>query len=257
MSLPTIVSFWYGPMSDMAKACLASFVAQGHRVELYSYLTYPELPAGVELRRADAVLPFAVVERMIKGHHYAIASDIFRYEMLHQGLGVWVDCDCFCVRPIRDEDYIMAWEDEASIAIGVLKAPPDSELTRAMRGIREGFIPPWSSTKRKITWAVRRAVGLPKPLTRMVWGTTGPAALTYYARQYGVDRLAKPPATFYPIHYSEVDRLLDENETLENLVKPETVVLHLYNEALRGRAVPTTSPLGRILASVSTPQTVD
>lgn len=250
MALPTINSFWHGPaLGPMEAACLSSFVRHGHPVVLHCYEAPAEVPAGVAVRDAAAVLPRTSVEGLLAGRHFAIASDLVRYEILGAGLGIWVDCDCYCLRPLADEPYIMGWESDGAIAIGVLKLPADSELLTSLRKIREGFIPPWVSRRRKITWTIRRLVGQPKPLARMPWGTTGPAALTYYARQLGVDGLAKPAATFYPVPWWNLDPLFNERLTIEEAVSPETVVLHLYNEKLRDRAPPPpNSPLGRILA---------
>lgn len=249
------MSFWHGDkLSPMARACLSSFVDQGHQVTLYSYRRFDGIPGGVEERDAENILPFTAVAHFLQVGRFALASDLIRYELLAREAGIWVDTDCCCIRPLRDEDYIFGREAEGDLGTGVLKLPADSEVLESLRGIREGFIPPWLRKSRQLRWRIRRLIGRPKPLSEMDWATTGPTALTYYARKFGVEGLAKPPAAFYPVPWSRLGPLLDEDVSLEQLITPETVVLHLYNEALRshGPAHPN-SPLGRILASASEP----
>ena len=56
-NLPTIVSFWHGPMSWLEALSIASFRRQGHRVEVYSYDPVEGLPEGAIARDAAEVLP--------------------------------------------------------------------------------------------------------------------------------------------------------------------------------------------------------
>jgi hypothetical protein len=53
----TISMFWSGPLSAMERLSMASFVANGHPVDLYSYGELAALPDGVRLRDAADILP--------------------------------------------------------------------------------------------------------------------------------------------------------------------------------------------------------
>ena len=89
MTLPTIVSFWHGPLSWLEILCITSFVRQGHKVEVYSYEPITALPAGAEWRDATTVLP---QEKLVfyKGRGTpGVFSDHFRYAALKAGLGQW------------------------------------------------------------------------------------------------------------------------------------------------------------------------
>jgi hypothetical protein len=246
---PTINSFWHGPaLGPMAAACLSSFVRHGHPVVLHCYAPPVGVPAGVAVHDAEAVLPRNVVEGLLAGRHFAIASDLVRYEILGAGLGIWVDCDCYCVRPVADRDFLFAWEDEQQLGSAVLKLPPASPTLAALRAIREGFIPPWFPWWKRLDWATRPLYGRGKKLARMRWGTTGPTALTYFATRDGVADGAAGVTAFYPVHWSQVGKFLDEQVTWDQLLAPDTLIVHLFNEKLRQLGpAPPNSPLGRLL----------
>lgn len=247
--LATINAFWHGPrLNRMAVVCLLSFVRQGHRVILHCYEVPEDVPSGVVVRDAEAVLPRAVVAEMLAARHFAIASDLVRYEILAANLGLWVDCDCYAVRPIPDQDYIFAWEDGDQIGSAVLKLPPASQTLASLRAIREGFIPPWLPWWKRLDWTIRPLYGRRKQLTKMRWGTTGPTALTHYAVRDGVADRAANVTAFYPVHWSQVAKFVDEDQEWEQLLAQDTVLVHLFNEKLRHlTTIPPGSPLGRLL----------
>lgn len=56
-NLPTVCSFWHGPMSWLELFCITSFIAQGHQFDLYSYERPDDLPQGCNWRDASNVLP--------------------------------------------------------------------------------------------------------------------------------------------------------------------------------------------------------
>src|SRR5699024_7235342 len=139
----------------------------------------------------------------------ALAADLFRYELMAMNAGIYVDCDCYCVRPLADDDFIFGWESDSRLCNAVLKLPPDCPLLSAMRaiGASPGFIPPWEKPLRKKSYQFRSAVGAPVPLSKMKWGTTGPTALTYYAKKLGLIDKARPIDAFYPLHYHHIGLL--------------------------------------------------
>ncbi|RYE51293.1 MAG: galactosyltransferase Lgt5 [Hyphomicrobiales bacterium] len=217
---------------------------------LHSYEPPADVPACIDVADAEDVLPRKAIGHLLGGRHFALASDLFRYEMLAHSLGVWVDTDCYCIRPVQDADYLFGWEDDKLINGAVLKLPSSSSFLADLRAIREGFIPPWAPLRKRIGWRLRPLYSDPKPLAEMPWGTAGPLALTHYAKHSGIAHLAQPVSRFYPVHWSRTKSLLDPAVRLQDLVAPDTVVLHLYNEVLRRtEAAPhPSSPLGAILA---------
>src|SRR5690606_13944233 len=116
MTLPTIVSFWHGPLSWLEILCIRSFLRQGHDIVVYAYERPDGLPAGAEWRDAAQVL---TEDRLVfyKGKGTpGVFSDHFRYAVLKAGLGIYADLDIYCIRPILGPpDYLFAWERPGSV----------------------------------------------------------------------------------------------------------------------------------------------
>src|SRR3954464_5893657 len=55
--LPDVVTFWHGPLDRLRRLGLASQVAAGHKVTLYSFEPIADLPDGVGNAEAEAILP--------------------------------------------------------------------------------------------------------------------------------------------------------------------------------------------------------
>lgn len=152
--LPKINAFWVGPkLGRMHAACLQSFVDQGHRVVLHTYDSSPDdLPPDVETDDAEKLLSRDRLIRHQERGSLALASDIFRYELMAAEAGIYVDCDCFCVAPLEEIDFVLGWQSDFVITGSVLKLPADSRLLAAMRkiGQTKGFIPPWEQQKSSV-----------------------------------------------------------------------------------------------------------
>lgn len=252
-TLPVINAFWVGPkMGPLHAACLKSFTRHGHRVVLHTYNSPPEdTPAGVEIADANDLLSHDKVVRHDKSGSLALASDLFRYNLMAAGAGIYVDCDCYCVRPLTDADYILGWESDQKLGTAVLKLPPDSPLLETMLaiGTTSGFIPPWEKPARKLHYRLRSILGAPVPLSRMKWGAMGPPALTHYTKAHALTDKAGPIDAYYPIHYHQVSLLFNPDLRLRDLTTPRTAVVHLWNKFLHmdGKRPPAGSPLAEII----------
>lgn len=251
--LPVVNAFWTGPsLGRIHAACLASFVRAGHRIVLHAYDVPSDIPPGVELADANALVPRGELAEYDRPGRYALMSDLIRFRILAAGLGIYVDCDCYCVRPLDDADFIVGWEAHGTANGAVLKLPPGSPILADLLAIGRGFVPPWFSTRRRVLNSLRRLLGFPKPLHAMPWGTVGPTAVSYYIRHHGLDALVRPRDEFYPLGHDEVERLFDPALSIDDLITPRTRVIHLYSEMLRRKRLDAphpVSPLGRMIAA--------
>jgi hypothetical protein len=241
--LPTIVSFWHGPMSWLERLSIASFLRAGHQVEVYAYDPIDGLPANATARDAAEVLPR---EKLVfyKGKGTpGVFSDYFRMTLLRQGRGVYADLDVYCVRPIEGPpDYLMAYERPGSINGAVLHIPADAPLlddllaifTNANRPLLEPHLPAF----RRMEVAVRRLFGEHIAPEDMQYGATGPMALTYYMRNRGLEHLVLPSTALYPIPYEGIPALMQPGSSIDPAITPETLTVHLWRSQLtrRGRA---------------------
>jgi hypothetical protein len=243
MTLPTIVSFWHGPLSWLEILSITSFRRRGHPVSVYSYAPIDNLPEGAVWHDAAEVLPESKLV-FYKGRGTpGVFSDHFRYAALRAGLGVYADLDVYCVRPIEGPpDYLMAWERPGSVNGAVLHIPAEAPLladlltvfTLEKRPLLEPHLPPL----RRFEVAIRRLVGDCVTPEHMQYGATGPMALTHYVGKHGLlDRVRAAP-TFYPVPYEGIPALMKSGSSLDAAIRPETLGIHLWRSQLtdRGRA---------------------
>src|SRR5436305_6172626 len=125
-------SFWFQPqLTPLEDLCITSFIAHGHRFTVYSYNEIERLPEGCTLEDARAILPedalFGYSSGPLVGSPAAFAN-LFRYKLLLDRGGWWVDTDTLCLTDdIRETDYVFVMQkDEVLYANGILKATAGS-----------------------------------------------------------------------------------------------------------------------------------
>ncbi len=134
-----IQSLWIGDtLSPMEQLSIKSFLSHGHDYHLYTYGPITNVPTGTTIKDASQILSadkiFIFQNGWGKGS-YAVFADIFRYQLLHQRGGWWVDTDIVCIKPFEfAADYVIASSYEGkwgSPAINcVLKMPANNDLSR-------------------------------------------------------------------------------------------------------------------------------
>lgn len=241
-----------GRLGPIERLCLSSFRAQGHQVELYAYGEITGLPEGVALRDAREVLPEAVARsnRYANGS-YALFSNLFRYEILRRGLGIWSDTDVVAMAPLAlDTPFIAGWESADFLNGAVLFAEPHSDFVAdALAAFSSGRVPPWVPFHRApLAWIAHRA-GRRVPATALPHGTFGPKGVTALAQQHGLTALAQPQEVFYPVPPRMARRVFESDYKLESVVTPATLAIHLWNEKLRD-IKHTAPPVGSLLRTL-------
>jgi glycosyltransferase involved in cell wall biosynthesis len=131
---------WIGKhLSKLEKLTLLSFTRHGHAFNLWAYDALDEaLPPGVVLRDAAQILPreriflkaesdpSAGVGRM----SYGPFSDLFRYKLLYEHGGIWVDMDITCLKPFDFAEPYVFRAHQIGLMGNLMKVPPKSELMR-------------------------------------------------------------------------------------------------------------------------------
>lgn len=253
-NLTTINAVWIGSrIGPIHGACLRSFLRHGHRTILHVYERPLDVPKGVEISDANELLPEASIVRYSRGGSPAIFADFLRYEILRKGLGLYVDCDVFCLSPIEDREHMFGWEGEL-VNNAVLKLPSDSPVLSSLCRLKDAhnFVPPWASAKRKAYYKWRSKLFLPVRMQDFPWGYTGPFALSWYLSENGLTNLAYPIDYFYPVHPRQTNMFLDPGLSIADLCTHRTQLIHLYHENLKHvdvSKVPASSPLGLMLAA--------
>ena len=179
----TFTAFWHGAaLSPMHWACLASFVERGHRMRLYTYRDL-EVPPGVILEDARQVMSDKELFEFEKS--FSAFSNIFRYKVLLEQGGWWVDTDIYCLaEDIPDPPYAWARQDEDSINGAVLRFPAgDPTLEKILKA----------------------AIKVGKRVK--IWGQIGPTLLTKHLEGRNFPGHYGTTHDFYPVHWLETHLL--------------------------------------------------
>jgi len=209
-----VQSLWIGPkLSTLEQLVIRSFLSHGHDFHLYAYEAIDGIPEGVALLDASRILSPSRIFRYTGNGSLAGFSNFFRYKLLLENGGWWVDMDTVCLRPFdfSDSEYVFSSEMHAGapvIDIAALKAPPGSRLA-------------------EYAWDVCQAKD-PKALR---WGETGPRLLAEAVRFCGLERYVRAPETFCPIPYRDWESVLSPEANLE--FGSETYAVHLWHELWR------------------------
>lgn len=129
---------WIGKhLSAVELLCIKSFVDKGHEFHLWTYDTIETpLPAGVIPENAEVIIPWESVfcyrHKNQYGHgkgSYAGFSDIFRYKLLYDKGGWWVDMDVVCLKPLDFENpYVFRTHHDFPVVGNIMKCPVGSLL---------------------------------------------------------------------------------------------------------------------------------
>src|SRR6267154_6333445 len=97
-----IQSLWVGPqLSVMERISISSFLKNGHSYILYAYGPVDGLPDGAELKDANEILPSSDIFTYSEYATYSGFSNFFRYKLLMERGGWWVDTDIICLKPFN------------------------------------------------------------------------------------------------------------------------------------------------------------
>src|SRR5262249_28020043 len=111
-----IQGLWIGAaLSAMEYLSIESFLANGHEFHLFVYADVKNVPPGTVIRDGEEILPASAIFRYRDNGSYAGFANFFRYELLWQAGGWWVDLDTICLHPFQFAgEYVIGSEPVAS-----------------------------------------------------------------------------------------------------------------------------------------------
>lgn len=233
MSDAVIQSLWVeGRLSTMERLCIRSFLANGHAFHLYTYGPVEGVPEGARVMDGREVLPESAVFRYegegFGAGSYAPFADLFRYRLLLERGGWWVDTDVVCVRPFdhaREEVVASGWEPMGEQPCNcVLKLPPGSAIAR---------------------YCADRAGAM--DLLRGEYASSGPILVKEAVETLGLMEVVAPWRAFCPVDYRAVTLAVRAPEPpwavgrLKRIVRrrpgarvyPSSHAVHFWNEMWR------------------------
>ena len=240
----TVNSFWHGaPLPLNSWLCLKSFIDHGVGVVLYCYDDVT-VPPGVVVRDARQVLPHARLFTYRTGAaigSVSAFSNLFRYKLLLEKGGWWIDVDVLCLRPaLPSQKLVFGWENDRALGTAVLKFPRGHWLAEKLYLTTEAIIQDRGKS--------------------LQWGEIGPGLLTHFVKKYDLFDAASPSALFYPIGYHEIDLLLcpEQREKVQQRAE-QSVFLHLWQEMFRRAGIDPRSPppVGSYLAAMFARHSLD
>lgn len=203
-----IRSFWNGgPLSNLEKLSIYSFIKNGHEVEVFVYDQLIQLPIEVKKRDAREILSCDNLFIDSRGT-YSSFSDWFRFKMLFELGGWWTDLDSICLRPFNIVDkYCFSSEgDEQNYLVncGNIKAPKGASFL--------------AESLYEIGKLIRK-----KDYT---WGKYGINLMRQVLLNYEYQPYLYPPSFFCPIYYSQVSKIIS-GEIVN--ISDNAYAVHLWN----------------------------
>jgi mannosyltransferase OCH1-like enzyme len=208
-----IQGLWVGPeLSVMEQLSIASFLQNGHEYHLYVYDDIKNIPTGAVVKDANQILPASRIFQYKHHATYAGFSNFFRYKLLLERGGWWVDTDTICLRWFDfPEEHVFSSErvDELEVInSGIIKAPAGSQVMA-------------------YAWQVCQS----KNPQELVWGETGPRLMGEAVKKSSMEQYKKPYHVFCPLSYSEWHRVLQPETRM--VLDAGTYGVHLWNEMWR------------------------
>jgi len=208
-----IQGLWVGnELSVMEQLSIASFLRNGHEYHLYVYEDVKNIPSGTTIKDGNEILPESRIFQYKQQASYAGFSNFFRYKLMLERGGWWVDTDTICLKPFDFEaEYVFSSEfamGEEFINSGIFKAPIGSEVMA-------------------YAWRICES----KDPERIVWGETGPRLMATAVRECLLERYAQSPEVFCPISYADWHRVLEPDADLK--LTDRSYAIHLWNERWR------------------------
>jgi Glycosyltransferase sugar-binding region containing DXD motif/Alpha 1,4-glycosyltransferase conserved region len=213
-----INSLWIGrPLALIEQLSIASFLQNGCEYHLYCYEKIEGVPKGVVVRDASEILPaseiFYYQHGLGKGSVAAFAN-LFRYKLLFERGGWWMDTDMVCLRPM---DF-----SEPVVFAGQRLPEGTQQVTNTVIKFPRGH----PAAQQCYEMARQQ-----KP-EKLIWGQTGPFLIDRVVRENKLQQFIKPPDFFCPVNYWEWESLTS-SKPLAQLVTGETRAVHLWHELWR------------------------
>jgi hypothetical protein len=228
---------WIGDrLGTFQRLCVQSFLDHGHAFRLFTYGHIEGVPDGAIVEDGSSVLAPGLLQPFLDGKgalaHFA---DWFRWELLRQRGGYWVDMDVICIRPFDFEaPVVYGCQDPFTPSVGVLRFPAGHPMTETMvdrcanpHRMRDG-----DSLRRRARKALRRLRGGSRG--DVLWGEAGgPTGFREALEGSDCQQFGLPYPVFYPVHHQHWPCIFDETLKDQLPLFESTRAIHLWHEVFR------------------------
>ncbi|MGB7762968.1 MAG: glycosyltransferase [Bryobacteraceae bacterium] len=208
-----VQSLWIGPrLSVMERLSICSFLRHGHPFHLYVYQVVEGVPPGATVLDANDILPSSRIFQYRDIPSYAGFANFFRYKLLLEKGGWYVDADTICLKPFEFTDpFVFSSEgagDNHQVNLAAIKAPKGSAVMQ-------------------YAWDACQSMDV----GTLQWTQSGPKLITRAVEQCGLQRYVQPAEAFCPVFYPDWEKVLDPLFVLPEDPRPHAI--HLWNEMWR------------------------
>lgn len=207
-----IQSLWIGNnLSRMEVSSIKSFLSLGYNYHLYSYSHINNVPKGVKILDGNQIIDKSEIFTYnlpdhLGGNSFSAFSNFFRYKLLYEKGGWWVDTDVYALRHLPLNEYVLAKENENKISSCILKFPPKHKFSKIC----------FEKCKEKNK-------------DNLKWGETGPLLVTEVAKQMKLETFKVQE--FFPINYDEIEMFF------KPINIPSSYTIHFWNEMWRRKKI--------------------
>ena len=221
--LPIIQSLWIGSrLSTMEKLCIVSFIKQGHAFHLYTYGEVAEVPQGTIVKDANEIIASDKIFKYKDHNSYAGFANMFRYKLLFEKGGYWVDMDNICLEPFDSEqEYVFSSQRPKNPVSEYILQEPNNGVIRVPKG------------SEIMAFCYKEAAQ--KDKNKIKWGETGPKLLEKAVEKYGLNAHVAKPEVYCAVNWWEWDRFIDGTVGKNILSNARSV--HLWNEMWRRHGI--------------------
>jgi hypothetical protein len=215
--MPDIIQgLWIGErLSLMEQLCITSFLRHGHSFHLYVYQETAGIPPGTVVLDGNAILPASRIFTYREHKTYSGFANFFRYKLLLEKGGWFVDVDTICVKPFHfSDEYVFSSEGingRQLVNLGATKVPPGSQVMQYA----------WEACQNMNT-------------SELNWSQCGPTLVREAIEKCSLQQYVKPWTTFCPIHFSFWEQML--SQSISWSFDDTTHAIHLWNELWRRAA---------------------
>lgn len=126
-----------GNLSELELLTIFSFHNNGYRFVLWTYDIHSiNAPKQAILKDANEIIPkedvFVYTNKNKFGHgkgSYAGFSDIFRYKLLYERGGIWVDMDVTCLKPLQNKsEYLFRYHHKSGAVGNIMQCPKNAPV---------------------------------------------------------------------------------------------------------------------------------
>ncbi len=213
-----IQSLWVGTtLSRIEQLSIKSFLAHGHSYHLYCYSSLSGVPAGVTVHDASEILEQDLVFAS-HGGSYAMFADMFRYKLLYERGGYWVDTDIVCLQPFDfPHEHLIATEREPDGSVQptncVLKAPRGSSfMHRCYETCRD------------------------QDIAHLPWGATGPGLVKQLVPEFALTPALVAPHVFCPAPWFDLNVICSTGYTVKQFRNSHAIHLWLNRWQQEGKS---------------------